>query len=100
MKQKEIKVGGIYKAKVSNKIVSVKVTEIEESCTGSYKVGHPKPKRRTLYHVTNLSTGRKTTFRSASKFRSEVKKEEKKDKPNTDVILALICLANCPSILM
>lgn len=81
MKASEIKVGGVYKAKVSNKIVDVRVDSIEEGCVGSYVVGRPKAKRKTFYYVTNLSTNRKTTFRSAAKFRSEVKaKTERKSK--------------------
>ena len=59
----EIKVGGHYTAKVSNKIVTVRVDSIRER--DGYK------KMETVYNVTNLTTGRTTTFRSAAKFRSE-----------------------------
>lgn len=63
MKKSEIKVGGHYTAKVSNKIVTVRVDSIRER--DGYK------KMETVYNVTNLTTGRTTTFRSAAKFRSE-----------------------------
>lgn len=67
MKQNEIKVGSTYTAKVSNKLTTVRVDAIRETRTGVT--------RRDVFHydVTNLATGRKTTFRSAAKFRSEVK---------------------------
>lgn len=65
MKAEDIKVGGHYIAKVSNKLVTVRVTGIDY---------HPSAKSdKAFYHVINLSTGRRTTFRSAQKFRSEVK---------------------------
>lgn len=70
MKAKEIKKGGLYTAKVSGKLVTVRVDEI--------RVRSGFKKDTTVYDVTNLSTGRKTTFRSAMKFRSEVKPVEKK----------------------
>ena len=62
MKKSEIKVGGHYVAKVSDKLVTVRVDAIRKAeypTSGSAR-----------YDVTNLSTGRKTTFRSAMKFRS------------------------------
>lgn len=65
MKKSEIRVGGVYLAKVSDKITRVRVDQIRE-CGGF-------DKSRQMYDVTNLTTGRKTTFRSAAKFRSEVK---------------------------
>ncbi len=64
MKKAEIKVGGHYIAKVSGRIVTVRVDAIREC--GGYD--HNRP----VYDVTNLTTGRKTTFRSAAKFRSEI----------------------------
>lgn len=67
MKKNEIKVGGHYRAKVSDKLVTVRVDGIEDRA-----MGFGKP--HTAYHVFNLSTGRKTTFRSAAKFRSKVSK--------------------------
>ena len=65
MKASEIKVGGIYLAKVSNKLTRVRVD-------GVRKRGDWMKRDVTEYDVTNLATGRKTTFRSAAKFRKEV----------------------------
>lgn len=67
MRAKDIKVGGVYEAKVNNKGVHVRVDRI--STNGMRSGG----KERTTYYVTNLSTNRQTTFRSAAKFRKEVK---------------------------
>lgn len=68
MKKNEIRIGGHYLAKVSGKLITVRVDAIRE-------VDHRYVRGGTLqirYDVTNLSTGRKTTFRSAAKFRSAV----------------------------
>lgn len=67
MTKTEIKVGGTYLAKVSNKLTKVRVDNIveEERFFG-------KQRLVTHYHVTNLVTGRKTTFKSAAKFRKEI----------------------------
>jgi hypothetical protein len=71
MRKNEIKVGGHYRAKVSDKIVTVRVDAIRED--GMHlKAGGRSTISGTRYDVTNLSTGRKTTFRSAVKFRSPV----------------------------
>ena len=64
MKAKQIQEGGKYRAKVNGKLVIVRVNEIYTITTGAITV--------TRYRVTNLATGRKTTFRSAAKFRSQV----------------------------
>ncbi len=69
MKKSEIKVGGHYVSKVSNNLTTVMVDDIEDR---PYSFG----KAHTAYHVTNLITGRKLTFRSAAKFRSEVTAED------------------------
>lgn len=61
MKKKDIVVGGLYKAKISNKIVTVRVTDIREGSTGT--------RSQTYYSVVNLTTTRTVTFRSAAKFR-------------------------------
>ena len=75
MKKKEITVGGRYYAKVSGKSVIVRVDAIREV------VGYGKTwiNLRTVYDVTNRSTGRKTTFRSAQRFIGPVKSKEKSD---------------------
>ncbi len=62
MRKSEIKVGGHYRAKVSGKLTTVRVERIGEAYNG-----------RTRYDVTNLTTGRNIMFRSAAKFRAEVK---------------------------
>lgn len=64
MKSSEIQKGKRYTAKVSGKLTTVRVDEIRERTTWSGKWS-------TVYDVTNLSTGRKTTFRSAARFRRE-----------------------------
>jgi hypothetical protein len=67
MKKADIRVDRLYTAKVAGKFTTVRVDKIEESG------------RLTYYRVTNLTTGRKTTFHSAAKFRSEVKSSEQKE---------------------
>jgi len=64
MKQTEIKKNGLYVAKVSGNLVTVRVDGIEQMSFYNDKI-----RDRTRYHVTNLKTGRKTIFRSAAKFR-------------------------------
>ncbi len=63
MRKHEIEVGKYYIAKVSGKLTTVRVDGI----CGATHFG----KLQTVYNVTNLSTGRKTTFRSARRFRLE-----------------------------
>lgn len=64
MKKSEIKVGQVYRAKVSNQLTEVRVDDIRETSAG------------TRYDVHNLRTGRKTTFRSSQKFRALVKQSD------------------------
>jgi hypothetical protein len=75
MKAKEIKVGGRYTAKVSGKLTTVRVDAIREitRMSGTNYDGSRKYRDAVVYDVTNLSTGRRTTFRSATKFRGDVK---------------------------
>lgn len=73
MKKAEIKVGGLYTARVSGNFVTVRVDKI--------RVGTSFDRDCTYYDVTNLKTGRKTTFRSAAKFRSEVNSKATKVEP-------------------
>lgn len=72
MKANEIEVGGVYVAKVSNKLTTVRVDAIREvpgyHSSGIYGSSYSRP-AATRYDVTNEKTGRKTTFRSAAKFR-------------------------------
>lgn len=65
MLAKQIKVGGKYLARVSGNVVTVRVDNVRT------RYG---PKRdTTVYDVTNLKTGRTTTFRSAARFRGEAR---------------------------
>ena len=66
MKASEIKVGGLYVAKVSLKLTTVRVDEIREVYFPTLR------KIVTRYDITNLMTNRSTSFRSAAKFRSAV----------------------------
>jgi hypothetical protein len=63
MRAKDIVVGRVYIAKVNGQLRKVRVDRIGFSSTTD----------RKTYDVTNLATGRKVTFRSAAKFRGEVK---------------------------
>jgi len=74
MKHKEIKVDGTYLAKVSGRIVAVKVLQIEERYNSFSQRVYPY--RQNVYHVRNLKTGRKLTFRSSQRFQEEVKTTE------------------------
>lgn len=66
MKRNELAEGGHYRAKVNGRVVTVRLDAIRE--TTSYRAHQPhSPVVR--YDVTNTLTGRKTTFRSAAKFR-------------------------------
>jgi hypothetical protein len=58
MRASDIQVGGRYLAKVSGRIVVVRVDQIRDGLSG-----------RKRYDVTNMATGRTTTFRSASRLR-------------------------------
>jgi hypothetical protein len=71
MKANEIIVGGKYVVKVSGKLTTVRVDEIREVDAwhgGTVRLGRGG-NTKTVYDVTNLTTGRRTTFRSATKFR-------------------------------
>ena len=59
----QAQVGGRYLAKVSGKLATVQVDAIRET-------SNHRGAARTCYDVTNLSTGQRTTFRSAQRFRS------------------------------
>jgi hypothetical protein len=57
MKAKDIRVGGEYVAKVSNRLTVVVVTGMRDNYNG-----------RTVYDVINVRTGRRLWFSSAAKF--------------------------------
>ena len=72
MKAKEITVGGKYVAKVSGKLTTVRVDAIRVVPGFTPRAdriysGRARPDK-TVYDVTNLTTGRKLTFRSAARF--------------------------------
>lgn len=66
MTKDQVTVGGEYLAMVSDKLVTVRVDRI-------YSANRFNKKDSTCYDVTNLSTGRKLTFKSAGKFRRAAK---------------------------
>lgn len=69
MLAKDIRVGGVYVAKVSNKLTKVRVDRIADQTSFNGRACK-------FYKCTNLATGREVTFRSAAKFRSEVMRHE------------------------
>jgi hypothetical protein len=73
MKAKDIIVGGKYRAKISGRLTTVRVdaTRIIHRIAGVTYGGSTIYRDAVVYDVTNLTTGRKTTFRSAAKFRGE-----------------------------
>lgn len=64
MKARDIEVGQKYVAKVAGKLTTVRVDSIAEVSSW------PMSRRQYRYGVTNMRTGRHTTFRSAVKFRA------------------------------
>ena len=64
MKKDQIQVGGLYTAKVSGKLTTVRVLAIRE-VPPAWRDG----RWETRIDVVNTVTGRKTTFRSAAKLR-------------------------------
>lgn len=58
MLKSQIKVGGLYTAKVNGQLTTVRVDSVGSGFDST-----------TYYNVTNMRTGRTTTFRSAQKFR-------------------------------
>lgn len=63
MLKNQIQVGGLYQAKVSGVLTTVRVEAIR------VREGFGTRRATTVYDVTNLRTNRKTTFNSATKFR-------------------------------
>ena len=66
MKKQDIVAGRFYQAKVNGNLTRVRLDSISES------TGYGSSRGMTNYHVTNMRTGRKTTFHSAAKFRKEL----------------------------
>lgn len=75
MKKSEIKVGSFYTAKVSGRLTIVRVDAIRDA----YSFNRPY----TRYDVTNMTTKRRTTFKSAAKFRSSLNSNSQEQKPST-----------------
>lgn len=76
-KKADVAVGDVWIAKVSGRLTRVRVDAIREDGTGRHKGYTLDGKGKgyaqaTRYVVTNLATGRTTTFRSAVKFRKKV----------------------------
>lgn len=78
MKQSEIKVGGYYLAKVSEKLTVVKALKITEHEGTTYR------KACTTYLVLNMKTGREVSFRSAMRFRREARASELPAQPGDE----------------
>ena len=87
MKKSEIKVGGLYVAKVSGNLakaignlMTVRVDAIREVRNSIRIHGGYRQSTGTVYDCTTLHTGCKVTFRNAQKFHSEVLRSKRKDK--------------------
>lgn len=80
MKKGEIKVGGHYRARISGNLVTVRVEKINRQYTGG-----GNQKLRTVYHVFNLDTGRRTQFNSVMKFCQEVPEPGEDKHPKLNV---------------
>ncbi len=65
MRAAEIQLNGTYRAIIGGKATTVRVDAIREV---ERYVGNGKRRHQTIYDVTNLTTGRTTTFKSAQKF--------------------------------
>ena len=76
MKLSEIQVGGRYRAKVSGRLVVVRVSKIEQAPAFSVTSGNHY---RTRIEVVNEATGRRIILRSAQRLRFRV--EEKGTTP-------------------
>ena len=74
MKLEDVKEGGHYRARVSGKLVTVRIDKIrrEERYSSQqpqgYATGKLRTVKKTFFDVTNLATGRRIVFRSAAKF--------------------------------
>lgn len=69
MKKNQIVVGGRYTARVSGKLVVIRVTDIKEFDPHFNPNSYRQAVTKTRYYGTNESTGRTVIFRSASRFR-------------------------------
>ena len=69
MKMQDVEVGGRYTAKVSGRIVVVRVVEIKEIPPASWS---RRDTWRKLIYVVNERTGKRITIRSAQRLRARV----------------------------
>jgi len=69
MKAAEVKIGGVYLAKVSGRLVHLRIDRTDESL--SIRYGGRRSRRQTWY-ATNLDTGREVFVKSATRLRREV----------------------------
>lgn len=77
MKKSEIKVGSVYIAKVSGKLVPVKILEEKTSQSTQWVMGQPKRRSTTWWLGLNTRTGFEVRIKSAAKLRKEVGMEPK-----------------------
>lgn len=68
MKKAEVVVGEVYAAKVSGRVVPVRIEEEVERYSTTAK------RRKTTWRATNLKTEREVTIKSAAKLRFKLKK--------------------------
>jgi hypothetical protein len=71
MKLCEIQIGGRYTAKVSGRIVTVRVTQVEKVPSASWSLpARPAWRTRTVIRAVNEATGRLITFYSPQRLRA------------------------------
>lgn len=73
MKLSEVQIGGRYTAKVSGRVVTVRVTQIKQVPPVSWSA---RSAWRTLIEAVNESTGRQITIRSPQRLRAAVDNKE------------------------
>jgi len=73
MKLNDIQIGGRYQAKVSGRLVTVRVTEIKQIPPASWSA---RSAWRTLILAVNESTGRPITIRSPQRLRAAIGNKE------------------------
>jgi hypothetical protein len=95
VKKSEVKVGSYYLAKVNGRTVPVRLDSIEQATRriGNNYSGESVYGEKSLYCVTNLASGRETTFRSAAKFQAEITQAEVEKRLRTDTLGRLIAAA-------
>jgi len=73
LKLNEIQIGGRYAAKVSGRVVPVRVTEIKQIPPASWS---SRSAWRTLIIAVNEATGRQITIRSPQRLREAIGNKE------------------------